>query len=93
MKNVYITLAFAVLLNISLPAQLRWINPIPSGNDISSIFFTDENTCYAAGSFGTIIKSINGGDDWTVLKSGISTRINSLFLRVAVQATQPGIPV
>lgn len=37
---------------------------LPSAGLLSSIFFTDANTGYAVGEFGTILKSTNGGSTW-----------------------------
>lgn len=42
-------------------AQWPWQNPLPTGNDLSSVYFIDASTGYSVGRFGTIIKTIDGG--------------------------------
>ena len=46
--------------------------------NINSIFFTDQNTGYAVGDQGTILKTIDGGTNWINQNSGLNHDI-SLF--------------
>ena len=62
-----IWLSFISILAFS---QWTWQNPLPQGNSLSSVYFTDANTGYAVGGFGTIVKTTNGGTTWTALSSG-----------------------
>jgi hypothetical protein len=39
-------------------------------NYLMSVYFTDSNTGWAVGDFGTILKTTNGGDVWTSQPSG-----------------------
>ncbi|MHB9111211.1 MAG: WD40/YVTN/BNR-like repeat-containing protein [Thermoleophilia bacterium] len=43
----------------------QWSNPSVQGNTINSISFVDGQTGYAAGIGGTVIKTTNGGANWT----------------------------
>ncbi|MEO8446134.1 MAG: YCF48-related protein [bacterium] len=47
-----------------------WQNPKPQGNTLSSVDFVNNNTGYSAGSFGTIIKTTDKGENWDKLNSG-----------------------
>jgi photosystem II stability/assembly factor-like uncharacterized protein len=45
----------------------EWLNPKPQGNFLNSVFFLDKNTGYAAGEYGIMIKTIDGGLTWSKL--------------------------
>ena len=60
------------------PDNWKWMNPSPQGNSLFAMDFTDNNTGYSAGAFGTVIKTTNGGDQWTQLNSGTNTRLLSI---------------
>ena len=47
-----------------------WQNPLPQGNTLNGVFFTDANTGTAVGDVGTIIRTTNGGTNWTCQSSG-----------------------
>jgi photosystem II stability/assembly factor-like uncharacterized protein len=47
----------------------QWGNPQPQGNTINSITFAG-GTGYAAGDFGTLLKTVDGGGTWTGLPTG-----------------------
>jgi photosystem II stability/assembly factor-like uncharacterized protein len=46
-----------------------WGNPQPQGNTIRSMSFAGQ-TGYAAGDFGTLLKTVDGGKSWTGLSTG-----------------------
>jgi hypothetical protein len=39
------------------PDNWKWMNPTPQGNSLFAMDFTDNNTGYSAGAFGTVIKT------------------------------------
>ena len=41
-----------------------WQYPQPTGNNLRSVVFTDANTCWMTGYYGTILKSTNAGENW-----------------------------
>ncbi|MEO8665555.1 MAG: YCF48-related protein [Ignavibacteria bacterium] len=47
----------------------NWIQPVPTGNLLYSVSFPEANTGYAAGAFGTIIKTTDGGLTWALQSS------------------------
>lgn len=57
----------------------QWKNPLPQGNTLHSVFFADSQTGYAVGAYGAIIKTVNGGQDWTQLNSGVTRALLSVF--------------
>ena len=60
----------------------QWGNPLPQGNTLRSISFAGANG-YAAGEFGTLLRTTDGGTTWSGLLSGTFTNLS------AVQAIDP----
>ena len=56
----------------TLSAQLdfEWQNPLPQGNGLRSVSFTDANTGTAVGYLGTILRTTDGGETWHQQQSG-----------------------
>ena len=67
------------LISVFAFSQWTWQNPLPQGNPLKSVYFTDSNTGYAVGDLGTILKTNNGGTTWTVLSSGTTNRLYSVY--------------
>jgi photosystem II stability/assembly factor-like uncharacterized protein len=49
-----------------------------TSNDLHSVQFMDSNTGYAAGAYGTVLKTTNGGANWIALNTGSSIPFNAL---------------
>ena len=60
----------------------QWGNPLPQGNTLRSISFAGANG-YAAGDFGTLLRTTDGGTTWSGLLSGTFTNLSE------VQAIDP----
>jgi len=77
MKNI-INLLFVLIVSNAIQAQ--WV-PQDSGttNFLSSVYFTDANTGYAVGMYGTILKTTDGGSNWVSQNSGIQGHLVSVF--------------
>ena len=60
----------------------QWGNPLPQGNTLRSISFAGANG-YAAGDFGTLLRTTDGGGTWSGLLSGTFTNLSD------VQAIDP----
>src|SRR5205807_5764390 len=58
-------------------AQARWVwqNPLPQGNTLYGVSFTDANTGTATGDNGTIIRSTDGGNSWAIQSSGTTSTL------------------
>ena len=78
MKKIYFT---TCLILVSVVAFSQWtlLKPFSTLNSLYSLKFTDENTAYAVGSAGTIIKTTNAGTNWFALSSGTTNSFNSIF--------------
>ena len=45
-----------------------WVNPVPTGKELRSIRFVNENVGFAVGAEGTFLKTTNSGENWTLQK-------------------------
>jgi photosystem II stability/assembly factor-like uncharacterized protein len=77
MKQIYIFLIALFLVN---GAMAQWF-PQYSGiaKNLNSVFFTDTITGYAVGDTGTILKTSDGGTNWSILNSGIYEDLLSVY--------------
>lgn len=60
-----------LLLTFVLPssrsiAQWQWQNPLPQGNSLAAVRFTNSQSGWACGEGGTILKTTNNGGNWQV---------------------------
>ncbi|MEI6898510.1 MAG: YCF48-related protein, partial [Bacteroidota bacterium] len=65
MKKFSFFLCFWFISIIAFP-QWHWQNPLPCGNGLTSVWFTDTHTGYAVGSTGTLMQTNDGGVNWSV---------------------------
>ncbi|NTW23208.1 MAG: T9SS type A sorting domain-containing protein [Lentimicrobium sp.] len=79
LKGLALLLLYALPL-ITSPQQSDWTwqNPLPQGNYLWDLQVIDENTLFTTGQGGTIMKSIDGGANWTTFNTG-----NTKLLRCA----------
>ena len=70
-----------ILLPSELTAQTGWV-PLSSGSTsyIWSVHFTDVNTGYAVTAWSEVLKTNNGGADWTSLTTGTSSLYSIYFI-------------
>ena len=61
-------------------SQWVWKNPLPQGNDLSGVGIIDANTMVAVGDAGTVMKTNDGGTNWTLIPNagGMSDRLYSV---------------
>lgn len=83
MKLFLNLMALVVILNASqvfsqMTDNWKWLNPGPQGNTLNAVDFIDNNTGYSAGAYGTILKTTDGGADWTQINSGTSKSLMSM---------------
>lgn len=69
MKKFYAILIIVVGIISTTNAQWNWYNPKPMGEAVYDIKFIDNNTGFACGSTGHIVKTVNGGNNWYSLGS------------------------
>src|SRR5438874_8127974 len=65
----------AATITSKLPAgspasQWHWQNPLPQGNNLRGASFVDANTGTVVGENGTIVRTTDGGNTWTIQASG-----------------------
>ena len=75
MKKLFILLFFSLLSPIVF-AQWNLLNQVPTSKDLYSICFAEANTVYAAGTVGTLLKTTDAGNSWSVLSTGT----NNMYL-------------
>jgi photosystem II stability/assembly factor-like uncharacterized protein len=44
----------------------QWVNPLPQGNILNSVWAINVDTAFAVGDYSTILKTTNGGLTWQV---------------------------
>ena len=69
MRTLKISL-LVFIFSISISAQWYWQNPLPQGNLLHGVSFTDANNGTAVGSGGAIFRTTDGGDNWVGQTSG-----------------------
>src|SRR5439155_12028382 len=52
-----------------------WQNPLPQGNTLYGVSFTDASTGTATGDNGTIIRTTDGGNSWAIQSSGTTNTL------------------
>lgn len=77
--RLIVIVLMALLIPFGLKAQLSWVNPIPQGNNLNAIHYTNSNVGTAVGKFGTIIRTTDAGVSWTVQESGTNVNLNGVF--------------
>ncbi len=78
-KSLLLTLA-AFSLHAQEQEEWRWQNPWPQPHALSGVHAFDQNTAIAVGSLGTILKTTDGGRNWSVQHNvgGPSIYLNSV---------------
>jgi photosystem II stability/assembly factor-like uncharacterized protein len=81
------TIGYAVGMGTPSPPILKstdsgnnWsIQPVPLGNALTSVYFTNVSTGWAAGWMGTIMYTSNGGTSWSDQISGTGNSLRSVY--------------
>ena len=68
MKRLLILLPAILLptLGVAQQTEWSWQNPLPQGNYLWGTVMINNQTVFAVGEVGTIIKSTDGGNTWSV---------------------------
>ena len=67
-----------------------WQNPLPQGNHLSGVSFTDANTGTAVGGNGAILRTTDGGITWVSQTSGTTENLNGVSFTDANTGTVVG---
>src|SRR5260221_3253606 len=57
-------IAITLLSALPLSAEWNWQTPRPQGNSLRSVQFSDASHGWAAGEYGTVLHTTNGGASW-----------------------------
>lgn len=55
----------------------QWGNPLPQGNQLDAMAFAGQ-TGYASGTFGTLLKTTDGGTTWSGLRTGTAQELDQV---------------
>jgi|GEM_PF-3240548 len=77
--KVLISSILIFIISTLVMAQWEWQNPTPFGNGLTEVQFLNSSVGYACGYGGTIIKTINGGENWIALENDINDLIIDIF--------------
>ncbi len=71
MKSYLTFIVTFFFLNLTAFAQWNWQYPVPQGNRLNDISFPEpsQKIGFAVGDHGTMMKTENGGTEWTILDS------------------------
>jgi photosystem II stability/assembly factor-like uncharacterized protein len=64
-RNLLLVFLFG-LMNLPGFSQWTWRNPLPQGNNLYTIWGQNPDTLYAGGSIGTVMRTTDGGQNWTI---------------------------
>jgi len=84
-KYLVLSSMFLLMLITSLYSQQQnwtWQNPLPQGNYLNDVKVIDENLIFVVGQGGTIMKTTDGGINWTICNT-VTTKLlrRSKFLQ------------
>jgi hypothetical protein len=57
----------------------QWVNPYPQGNTLEQVQMLNSSTGYAVTTSNAVIKTINGGVNWSILLVNSSAQLFSVF--------------
>ncbi len=75
--NLFLVCWFSILFS-SAYSQLHWVNPVPQGNPIKSVCFTDDESGFLAGDAGTLLRSGDNGQTWSIIDSVTVNNLSSV---------------
>jgi photosystem II stability/assembly factor-like uncharacterized protein len=67
------------LINTYSLSQWQWLNPLPQGNKLNGSFALNDQLVFACGDHGTVIKTSDGGDNWELLNTPVSTHLLTIY--------------
>ncbi|MEJ2196163.1 MAG: YCF48-related protein, partial [Ignavibacteriaceae bacterium] len=79
MKKIFHILSLLLISIVTGYAQWVWQNPLPQGNSLNSVQYINDNLVWSGGIGGTLIKSIDGGNNWEVILLPEKLTVYDLF--------------
>src|SRR5882757_8644279 len=74
----------------SSSSQWFWQNPLPQGNNLRGASFVDANTGTVVGEYGTIVRTTDGGNSWTIQVSGTTQNLWAVSFKDSNKGTAVG---
>src|SRR6266576_955911 len=71
-------------------SQWHWQNPLPQGNNLRGASFVDANTGTVVGEYGTIVRTTDGGNSWTIQASGTTETLWAVSFTDVTNGTAVG---
>lgn len=90
-KQIFIILFIYFFILIDLNAQWNWVNPKPENYSASKIIFTDDTTGFIFNAGGSLIKTIDRGINWKLVKRFGSMYLLDIHDSTAVVAGNTGV--
>ncbi len=79
-KHYPILLSAVILITeLAFPQNFWEVINSPTSELLRNLSAADEKYVWAAGTNGTIVRTTNGGEDWLLLNSGVTTAIYDIF--------------
>src|SRR5438094_9019547 len=69
----------------------HWQNPGPQGNNVRGASFVDANTGTVVGEYGTIVRTTDGGNSWTIQFSGTTQNLWAVSFKDSNKGTAVGV--
>lgn len=79
MKRVILILAIFIFNNASGQSSWFWQNPVPQSNYMYNIQALNDNLFFSVGQGGIIQKTTNGGANWSIYPTGITSELRGLY--------------
>jgi photosystem II stability/assembly factor-like uncharacterized protein len=82
MKTIRILTFILILISGSIYSQQGWfwLNPLPQGNHLNAVSYVNSTIVYVSGHGGTLMKSTNGGLNFTIIPTGLRDNLNVTFI-------------
>lgn len=68
----------------------HWQNPLPQGNSLHGASLVNANTATLVGDYGTIVRTTDGGNSWTIQTSGTTQTLWAVSFTDALTGTAVG---
>ena len=90
MKKIVFVFVFLFAISFQTYAKWFWQTPLPNGSYLSAVCFINENSGWAVGNAGTILRTTNGGNTWSSQSSGTINRLYSVSFTDSNNGTAVG---
>ncbi len=91
MRKYYLfAIIFLSLTSQIFPQNWFWQNPLPQGNQLRGVSFTDANNGTVVGKAGTILRTTNGGASWINQISGTTNQLRGVSFTDSDNGTAVG---